>query len=393
MSAIATNANTGASDASDKLTNRQRFLNACRCRAVDRPPVWLMRQAGRALLEYRKLKEKHSFGELIQTPDLAAEVTLQPVRRFGFDAAILFSDILVIPEAMGQSYCFRDTGGLVMDFAVRTRADIERLSVERVVERLSYVDQALHLLRKELGDQTALIGFSGSPWTLATFMMEGGSAEKYTRALKLFHEDRQTFYKLAEKLTAAVTAYLQMQINAGADALQIFDSHGGQLAPTDFQEASGRWMRDIVAGMGAPVSDPAREAGVQASACSEDTLKRELQHAGSETGAPPVIVFSLGTHGNWDDLLATGASVLGIDWQFPLAHARRLLPADIALQGNLAPALLSDATPEIVARETWAVLEAMRGRKGHVFNLGHGVPPNAKLENIAALVETVRAFK
>jgi uroporphyrinogen decarboxylase len=393
MATIATNANAAAPAAPGKLTPRRRFLDACHCRAVDHPPVWLMRQAGRALPEYRELKEKHSFLELIQTPDLAAEATLQPVRRFGFDAAILFSDILVIPEAMGQSYRFRDTGGLIMDFAVRTKADIERLSVERVVERLSYVDRALRLLRKELGDQTALIGFSGSPWTLATFMMEGGSAEKYTRALNLFREDRQTFYKLAEKLTAAIAACLQMQINAGADALQIFDSHGGQLMPTEFPEASGRWMRDIVASIGAPNSDSAREAGVQASACSGDTLKRELQHADSEIGAPPVIVFSLGTHGNWDDLLATGASVLGIDWQFPLAHARRLLPVDIALQGNLAPALLSDATPEVVAQETRAVLEAMRGRKGHVFNLGHGVPPNAKLENIAALVETVRNFK
>jgi len=380
MSAIATNANADAPDAPGKLTNRRRFLDACHCRAVDRPPVWLMRQAGRALPEYRELKEKHSFLELIQTPGLAAEVTLQPVRRFGFDAAILFSDILVIPEAMGQPYRFRETGGLVMDFAVRTRADIERLSVEHVTERLSYLDQALRLLRKELGDQTALIGFSGSPWTLATFMMEGGSAEKYTRALKLFHEDRQTFCKLAEKLTAAITAYLQMQINAGADALQIFDSHGGQLAPMDFQEASGRWMRDIVAGIGAPSTASARPSTTES-------------HAGQVTGAPPVIVFSLGTHGNWDDLLATGASVLGIDWQFPLAHARRLLPANIALQGNLAPALLSDATPDIVAKETRAVLEAMRGRKGHIFNLGHGVPPNAKLENIGALVETVRAFK
>ena len=379
MSAIATNANADAPAASGKLTNRRRFLDACHCRAVDRPPVWLMRQAGRALPEYRDLKEKHSFLELIQTPGLAAEVTLQPVRRFGFDAAILFSDILVIPEAMGQPYRFRETGGLVMDFAVRTRADIERLSVERVVERLSYVDQALRLVRKELGDQTALIGFSGSPWTLATFMMEGGSAEKYTRALNLFREDRETFYKLAGKLTAAITAYLQMQINAGVDALQIFDSHGGQLAPTEFQEASGRWMRDVVASIGAPSTASARSSTIE-------------PHAGSETGAPPVIVFSLGTHGNWDDLLAIGASVLGIDWQFPLAHARRLLPADIALQGNLAPALLSDATPEMVAKETRAVLETMRGRKGHVFNLGHGVPPTAKLENIAKLVETVRGF-
>jgi len=365
---------------SGQPTNRQRFLDACHCRAVDRPPVWLMRQAGRALPEYRKLKETRTFVELVQTPELAAEVTLQPVRRFGFDAAILFSDILVIPEAMGQSYRFRETGGLVMDFAVRTKADVERLSVERVTERLAYVDRALRLLRKELGDQTALIGFSGSPWTLATFMMEGGSAGNYTRALNLFREDRETFHVLAEKLTAAITAYLQMQINAGVDVLQIFDSHGGQLAPADFQEASGRWMRDIIGRLGAPNSDSARTPA-------------NAKGADSEIGAPPVIVFSLGTHGNWDDLLATGANVLGIDLHFSLAQARRLLPADIALQGNLSPALLSDATPEVVVRETRAVLEAMRGRNGHIFNLGHGVPPDAKLENIAALVETVRNFK
>src|SRR6185295_9435270 len=151
---------------SGELTPRQRFLNACHCQPNDRPPVWLMRQAGRALPEYRKLKEKYSFLELVQTPELALEVTLQPVRRFGFDAAILFSDILVIPEAMGQTYRFRETGGVVMDFAVRNKADIDRLSVEHVTERLSYVDKALRLLRKELGEKTALIGFSGSPWTL-----------------------------------------------------------------------------------------------------------------------------------------------------------------------------------------------------------------------------------
>src|ERR1700744_4615036 len=214
-----------------KLTCRERFLKACHCERVDRPPVWLMRQAGRALPEYRKLKEKYSFLELVQTPELAIEVTLQPIRRFGFDAAILFSDILVIPEAMGQSYRFRETGGIEMDFIVRTKADIERLSVEKVVKRLRYVDKALRLLRKELGDQTALIGFAGSPWTLATFMMEGGSAEKYTRALALFREDPKTFRALAKKLTEAITAYLKMQIAAGVDAVQIFDSHGGHLPP------------------------------------------------------------------------------------------------------------------------------------------------------------------
>ena len=220
------------------LTNRQRFLAAARCQPVDRPPVWLMRQAGRALPEYRKLKEKYTFLQLVQNPELAVEVTLQPVRRFGFDAAILFSDILVIPEAMGQTYRFKETGGVIMDFAVTSKADIEKLSVERVVERLSYVDQALRMLRKELGDQTALIGFSGSPWTLATFMMEGASVPKYSRALQLFREDPKTYFLLAEKLTLAVTAYLKMQIATGVDALQIFDSHGGHLAATEFSEAS-----------------------------------------------------------------------------------------------------------------------------------------------------------
>jgi uroporphyrinogen decarboxylase len=393
MTTSAIPAGASLTGAPGKPTDRRRFLDACHCRAVDRPPVWLMRQAGRVLPEYRQLKEKHSFLELAQTPDLAVEVTLQPVRRFGFDAAILFSDILVIPEAMGQPYRFRETGGVVMDFPVRTKADIERLSVDRVTERLAYVDQSLRRLRQELGDRTALIGFAGSPWTLATFMMEGGSARQFNCARELFHGDRKTFYLLLEKLTAAITAYLQMQIDAGVDALQIFDSHGGQLTAADFPEASGRWMKDIISGLGMPASGPARKAGAQALACSEGTLKRELQPAVPEAGVPPVIVFSLGTHGNWDDLLATGASVLGIDGQFPLAEARRRLPASIALQGNLASTVLLEADPETVVRETRAVLEAMRGRPGHIFNLGHGVPPDARLENIAALLETVRNFK
>jgi len=200
-------------------TSRQRFQAACRCQPTDRPPVWLMRQAGRALPEYRKLKETYTFVQLVQNPELAVEVTLQPVRRFGFDAAILFSDILVIPEALGQTYQFRETGGVVMDFAITSPTDIARLSVEKVVERLSYVDKALRLLRRELGDRTALIGFSGSPWTLATFMMEGGSVPKYSRALALFRENPALYYALAEKLTAAVTAYLQMQADTGVDAL------------------------------------------------------------------------------------------------------------------------------------------------------------------------------
>ena len=342
------------------LSNRQRFLDACRCKAVDRPPVWLMRQAGRALPEYRQLKEKHTFLQLVQTPELAAEVTLQPVRRFGFDAAILFSDILVIPEAMGQPYRFRETGGIEMDFKIQSAADVEKLSIGQVCEKLNYVTAALKILRAELGDRTALIGFSGSPWTLATFMMEGGSAKKFTKAKALFDSDKKTFFALMEKLTAAVTVYLQMQTAAGVDTLQIFDSHGGHLSAGEFQEASGRWMSDIIASL---------------------------------RGKVPVIVFSLGTHGSWNDLAATGASVLGIDWQFSLAEARNFLPENTGIQGNLNPALLAEATPEKVAAETTRLLAEMRGRNGHVFNLGHGVPPAAKLENIAALVETVKNFK
>jgi uroporphyrinogen decarboxylase len=392
-----------ASSQSGPPTSRQRFLHACRCEAVDRPPVWLMRQAGRVLPEYRRLKEKHTFLELVQNPELAAEVTLQPVRRFGFDAAILFSDILVIPEAMGQSYRFRETGGVVMDFAVRTSADIGRLSAGRVVERLGYVDQALRRLRQELGDRTALIGFAGSPWTLATFMMEGGSAEKYTRALALFREDRKAFYALAEKLVTAVTDFFRMQTAAGVDALQIFDSHGGLLAPAEFPEASGRWIKDIITTLGPPSSlDVSRKRDQvpplpAGEGRGEGNVPGQTAHdrlaPGSSRAAPPVIVFSLGTHGNWDDLLATGAKVLGIDWRFSLAEARRLLPATVGLQGNLAPALLCDRTPAEVARETSRLLEEMRGRNGYIFNLGHGVPPGAKLENIAALVETVQSLK
>lgn len=359
------------------LTHRQRFGNACHCRPNDRPPVWLMRQAGRALPEYRKLKETYTFVELVQNPELAVEVTLQPIRRFGFDAAILFSDILVIPEAMGQTYRFKETGGVQMDFAITSKADIDKLSVAQVCDRLSYVDKALRILRKELGDQTALVGFSGSPWTLATFMMEGASVPKYSRALALFREDPKTYFALAEKLTEAVTAYLKMQIATGVDAVQIFDSHGGHLEPKEFQEASGRWMRAIITRLGTPASGPAR---------SSDSS----QSAGSETGAPPVIVFSLGTHGNWEDLINTGANVLGIDWQTDLAAARKIIPDHIGMQGNLSPTLIAEATPEVVAAETRKILETMRGRAGHIFNLGHGLTPAAKLENIQALVDTVK---
>ncbi len=338
--------------------DRQRFLNACHCRLVDRPPVWLMRQAGRVLPEYRALKEKHTFLELVQIPELATEVTLQPVRRFGFDAAILFSDILVIAEALGQAYHFRDKGGIEMEFAVQSAADIDRLDATAVRERLQYVAQAIVLLKAALGQRTALIGFSGSPWTLANFMLEGGSAKEFTKAKALYYSDPVLFSRLLEKLTGAVTEYLRMQIEAGVDAVQIFDSLGGVAAGNALEGASVSWMRRIV---------------------------RDLN------GQVPVVVFSKGAHQNWEVLAQTGANILSVDWSVPLRAVRDALPKNVGVQGNLDPFILT-TSPAVVAAETARILEEMRGTNGHIFNLGHGVPPTAKLENIESLVTTIRNF-
>lgn len=340
------------------VTNRQRFLDACACRPTDHPPVWLMRQAGRALPEYRALKEKHSFLELVQTPELAAEVTVQPIRRFDFDAAILFSDILVVAEGLGQNYQFTERGGISMEFLIRSASDIDRLELGALEDRLQYACKALRLIRSALGDRTALIGFAGSPWTLANFMVEGGGVKEYSKAKNLFYSDPDLFGRLLEKLTRAVTCFLEMQIEAGVDAIQIFDSLGGVLSDGAFEAASGRWIREILSG-----------------------LKKQVA----------AIVFSKGTHGNWTDLARTGANILGVDSHVRLANVRESLPETMAVQGNLDPFLLT-TTPETVAGEVRRILREMAGRPGHIFNLGHGVPPNAKLENIASLVTAVRTW-
>jgi len=317
-----------------------------------------MRQAGRALPEYRALKEKHTFVDLVRTPELAAEVTLQPIRRFDFDAAVLFSDILVIPEAMGQPYHFRDGGGIEMEFALSTAEDIRKLDHRQVAEKLQYVAEALRLVKPALQGRTALLGFAGSPWTLANYMIEGSSAHEFTRAKSLFYTEPLLFSELMEKLTLAVTDFLKLQIASGADAVQIFDSSGGLLADNAFDAASGRWIREIITSLGNQV---------------------------------PVILFSKGAHGRWASLAATGANILSIDWTQPLAEVRALLPPYVGVQGNLDPALLG-TTPEIVAAETTRILRDMKGQSGYIFNLGHGVPPGAKLECIEALVTTVRHF-
>ncbi|MFI5356971.1 MAG: uroporphyrinogen decarboxylase [Opitutales bacterium] len=342
------------------MNSRERFLSACQCQPLDRPPLWIMRQAGRYLPEYRALKARSSFLHMVRTPELAAEVTLQPLRRFALDAAILFSDILVIPEALGQGYSFRDEGGIAMDHRLETRAQIDALApADAVPERLRYVADALAILKQELAGQKALLGFGGSPWTLATYMLEGGSSEDYARSKELFYTDRPTFDALLEKLTAALIAYFKMQIAAGADAIQIFDSWGGIIAGPDYEAASLHWIRQIGAALPANF---------------------------------PVILYAKGTASHLTDQAFSGARVLSVDWTCDLAIVRRTLPANVAVQGNLDPVLMN-TTPEIVRREAARLLESMRGHAGHIFNLGHGIMPQAKLECVESLVATVTSWK
>ena len=341
------------------MTSRERFLAAAACQPLDRPPIWVMRQAGRYLPEYRELKAKSSFLEMVRTPELAAEVTLQPLRRFALDAAIIFSDILVIPEALGQGYKFRDAGGIEMDFRLEHKAQLDRLNPQGVADRLAYVGQALARVKTELKGQKALLGFGGSPWTLATYMLEGGSADEFQHSKAAFYSDRAFFNALMEKLTAALIEYFQMQIRAGADAIQIFDSWGGIIAGQDYEAASLRWIREVIS-----------------------ALPKNF----------PVILYAKGTPSQLTDQAFSGASVLGVDWTVDLGVVRRLVPNNVALQGNLDPVLMN-TTPEIVRREATRLLETMRGSAGHIFNLGHGIMPQAKIECMEALVDTVTRWK
>ena len=339
-----------------RMNHRQRFLAAANCQTVDRTPVWLMRQAGRSLPEYRALKEKYSFLELAQNPELAVEVTLQPIRRFDYDAAILFSDILVIPEAMGQPYSFREQGGIQMEFAVQNKADIDKLSTDSVVERLDYVRQTLQILRKELSDKRALLGFAGSPWTLATYMVEGGSSRDYQLVLDLFHNHRSDFDHLMEKVTKSLIAYFKMQIAAGVDAVQLFDSWGGILKGQDYVEGSLKWMSQII-----------------------EAIRDEI----------PVILFAKGCADEMSGLCQTGAQIIGLDWTVDIGAMGTAIPANLAIQGNLDPMILN-GSPETTRVETQKILDAMKGRPGHIFNLGHGIDKDAKLDCVQALLETIR---
>lgn len=341
------------------MTPKQRFLAAAACQPVDRPPIWLMRQAGRYLPEYRELKTQHDFVTMVRTPELATEVTLQPLRRFPLDAAIIFSDILVIPEALGQGYHFRDQGGIGMDYLLDSTEKIEALDATKITEKLKYVADALSLTRSKLGDDTALLGFCGSPWTLACYMVEGGSAKDFTAIKQLAWDQPEQFELLMRKLSDAIVGYLHMQIDAGADALQIFDSWGAICPSTHYDAWSLRWIRHIIA---------------------------ELK------GRVPVILYAKGMGHKGADLVNTKASILSLDWTQDLRRARQTLGHGIAVQGNLDPVVLT-TTPEITRREAQIVLDNAGHHPGFIFNLGHGMIPSAKIECVEALMELVTGRK
>jgi len=317
-----------------------------------------MRQAGRYLPEYRKLKERYSFLELVKTPDLAVEVSLQPLRRLNLDAAIVFSDILVIPEAMGQPYHFKDEGGIGMDFALNSRQDIEALNPHGVRDHLGYVAAAERQLRERLSNGKAVLGFAGSPWTLAAYMVEGSGSKDWKKPRRLFQEDPHSFHLLMEKLVVALKDYLSMQAEAGVDAIQIFDSWASACPPEDYWEMSLRWIQEIIEGIQPKV---------------------------------PVILYAKGVGDRLPDLSCSGASALSLDWTVNLREAADQYPQKLAFQGNLDPDLLNQE-PGPVRSATQKLLESMQGRSGFILNLGHGIQPTAKIENVQALVETVCAF-
>jgi len=338
-----------------------RLLRALRREPVDITPVWLMRQAGRYLPEYRATRERAgNFLTLCQTPELACEVTLQPLRRFPLDAAILFSDILTVPDAMGLGLEFAEGEGPRFRHPVRNRDAIARLGVPDPEVELRYVMDAVRLIRRELAGAVPLIGFAGSPWTLATYMVEGGSSREFAEIKRMLFDVPTLLHELLEVVTRAVEAYLLAQIGAGAQAVMLFDTWGGVLTPRDYREFSLAYMRRIVEGL-------ARSTGAR---------------------SVPVILFTK-NGGAWIEAMAdTGCHAVGLDWTTDIGEARRRVGGRLALQGNMDPCALY-ASPQRIREEVASILGAYGEGSGHVFNLGHGIHPQIDPDHVSAFVEAV----
>ena len=343
------------------MLEKSLFIRALRRQPVSRTPVWIMRQAGRYLPEYLAVrKQAGDFMTLCRTPELACEVTLQPLRRFELDAAILFSDILTIPDAMGLGLSFVEHEGPKFANPIRDVSMIERLPGADCIEDLRYVFDAAKLIRQNMPADLPLIGFSGSPWTLACYMLEGQSTREFKHAFKWAYDEPLALHLLLNKLTDAVIVYLGQQIEAGVNAVMLFDTWGGVLTPELYQTFSLPYMAKIV----------------QALKAKYPTI--------------PSIMFTKGG-GQWLDAMAnTGVDALGVDWTCDMAYVSRLVGHKVALQGNLNPAVLR-ATPAVIREEVKKVLSAFGSGPGHIFNLGHGITPDVPPDNVAVMIEAVRA--
>lgn len=338
-----------------------RYLRALLREPVDMTPVWMMRQAGRYLPEYRATRaEAGDFMSLCKNPELACEVTLQPLRRFALDAAILFSDILTIPDAMGLGLYFETGEGPRFERPVCSLADVQKLGVPDPEQELGYVMDAVRTIRRELKGAVPLIGFSGSPWTLATYMVEGGSSKAFTRIKKMMYAEPQTLHLLLDKLADSVIVYLNAQIRAGAQSVMVFDTWGGALTGRDYREFSLHYMHKIV-----------------------DGLLRE--HDGRRV---PLTLFTKGG-GQWLEAIAdTGCDAVGLDWTTSLADARARIGSRVALQGNMDPSMLY-APPARIEQEVASLLAEFGAGTGHVCNLGHGIHPDVDPAHAGVFVEAV----
>lgn len=334
------------------------FLKALKGEEVSRPPVWMMRQAGRYLPDFMKLKEKYDFFTRCRTPELATEITVMPIHQVGTDAAILFSDILVVPQAMNIEVEMKPGVGPWLPHPIRTQKDLDQVIVPNVYEELGYVYDAIKMTKQELNDEVPLIGFAGSPWTILCYCVQGQGSKNFDKAKELCFTQPAVAHRLLQKITDTTIAYLKGKVEAGVDAVQIFDSWGGMLAPTDYQEFSWNYIQQII-----------------------DALKAEI----------PVIAFGKGCWFALDSMAKSGAAALGVDWTCSPKNARYLSGGNITLQGNFDPSRLFSPPAEIKKMVKQMIDEF--GKDKYIVNLGHGILPNIPVENAKAFVEAVKEYE
>ncbi|MEO1484187.1 MAG: uroporphyrinogen decarboxylase [Bacteroidota bacterium] len=333
------------------------FLRALKGETVDRPPVWMMRQAGRYLPEFMALKEKYDFFTRCQTPELASEITVQPIRRYGMDAAILFSDILVIPQAMNIEVQMKPNFGPYLPNPIRNAQDLEKVIVPDVHDALGYVMDAIAMTKEKLNEEVPLIGFAGSPWTILCYCVEGQGSKSFDKARGLCFTQPEVAHELLQRITDTTIAYLKAKVAAGVNAVQVFDSWGGMLSPPDYQIFSWPYIQQIV-----------------------DALKEEA----------PVIVFGKGCWFALKEMANSGASAVGVDWTCSPENARYLTGGKVTLQGNFDPARLL-SPPEEIKKMVKQMIDAF-GKDKYVANLGHGILPHIPLENAKAFIDAVKSY-